>query len=84
MKAGSSTSHKIRKAIDRFVKLLKPTETSMSPKSNDEKISAARVTDEAGNEYLCPTRELKDPNFVRETEKMNCVPYNSLSTKVIE
>jgi len=32
-----------------------------------------RVTDKAGNEYMCPAESLKDPNNATEEELENCV-----------
>jgi hypothetical protein len=38
-----------------------------------------RVTDAAGEEYLCPISKLSDKNFVSEQEKANCVDYSLIS-----
>jgi hypothetical protein len=43
-----------------------------------------RVTDEIGNEYLCPVRDLKDLNFVREEEKTKCYDYTTISMTKID
>jgi len=84
MKARNKASHRILNAIDRFVQLLKSKDSprSLAPRSKTD--STARVADELGNEYLCPLKDLKDPNFVKETEKANCIAYNNLSTRIIE
>ena len=32
-----------------------------------------RVKDMAGNDFVCPLNELRDPNSISETETENCV-----------
>ncbi len=39
-----------------------------------------RVTDDTGDEYLCPAGKLKDANFVSEGEKSDCFDYSAVGT----
>ncbi len=39
----------------------------------DQAVVYVRVTDRAGNEFLCPIKELKDPEQATAEELANCV-----------
>jgi hypothetical protein len=84
MKARNQASSKIIKTIDRFVQLLKSKEPDKIKDLQSKNEVPVRVTDDAGDEFLCPVRDLKNPNFVEETEKANCISYNRLSKPPIE
>ena len=42
------------------------------PERKDEPRVLIRVRDKAGNEFLCPVEELRDPNRVAEEELRYC------------
>lgn len=39
-----------------------------------------RVTDNEGNEYLCPVGNLRESSFVSEDEKINCYDYDVVTS----
>ena len=45
----------------------------MEPKPKGGTFSMVRVTDEAGNEFICPISALRHPNTLSEEEKEHCV-----------
>ena len=43
-----------------------------------------RVTDSAGEEYLCPVSAAADRNFVDESKKHTCFDYGAISKHAVE
>jgi len=85
MKARNDASRRILEAFNRLTHFLKGEVDSLSQSErHSNRSGTARATDEAGNEFLCPMNDLKDPDFVREAEKSNCIAYDKLVSKVIE
>lgn len=81
MRARSKKSNGMSGIISRFFSLFthpKSDAVSEGGKSGSDH-GMRRVTDDLGNEYLCPTDKLKDRNFVREREKINCFDYDTIS-----
>ena len=68
--------------LDRFFDLLHKEKPGFLQSGRDHE-QMHRVTDYAGNEFLCPITELKDPDFVGESEKANCFDYNVVSKTLI-
>ncbi len=71
---------KVSGLIKRFVHLLKEERSGGMPRHDSpQQQNMSRVTDMAGNEYLCPVSELKEESFVHEDEKSKCFDYNQIS-----
>ena len=81
MKARNEKLNGMANSISRFLKLFteKKSQIRSEATKSENRYEMSRVTDDSGNEYLCPISKLKDQNFVSEREKVNCFDYNSIS-----
>lgn len=79
MKSRNEVFNTVAGTVSRFMKLISKEKTSILKSATNSKSDMNRVTDQFGNEYLCPTSSLKDPNFVNESEKSGCFEYDHIS-----
>lgn len=74
------THHEV---FNRFKKFINREKTGTQKLGSASKEEMSRVTDQFGNEYLCPASRLKDPNFVSESEKTRCFDYDRISRNYV-
>lgn len=81
MKARNEKFNELAGTVSRFFRLFteRKSEVGEEARKSESQHQMSRVTDETGDEYLCPVNMLKDPNFVSEREKANCFDYDSIS-----
>jgi|GEM_PF-3731276 len=56
----------------------------MEPKPKGGIHTMVRVTDQAGNEYVCPLVALRHPSSISEDEKARCEPYEKSKPKGVK
>ncbi len=81
MKARNELFNEVTDTVSRLVKSLAREKAvdQESRNAESQQNPMQRVTDEMGNEYLCPVNRLDNKNFVSESEKIHCFDYNLIA-----